>query len=189
MRIERLADNPGVRPALTEAQWIEGLRKASAFLPNCIAMFLGMAANWAKHVNGFRYQPSSRNKRDAAGGDPHVDYFQGYWTLEPGEALLIEFTPVAAYRCWSFVACNVWSESLDYSGGAPVATNNHKATPNADGSVRLVLCAEDPHQPNWIATTGHREGLMLLRWLLASEPPTPPVTRVVRVADLESGQA
>jgi len=70
-----------------------------------------------------------------------------------------------------------------------VATNNHKAAPGADGRVRLVLCAEDPHQPNWIATTGHREGLMLLRWLLASDPPPQPVTRVVRVVDLESGQA
>ena len=189
MHIERLSASPGVRPALTDVQWIEGLRKASAFLPNCIAMFLAMAANWAKHVNGFRYQPSSRNKRDAEGGDPHVDYFQGYWRLEPGEALLIEFTPVPTYRFWSFVACNVWSESLDYSGGARVATNNHKATPGADGRVRLVLCAEDPHQPNWIATTGHREGLMLLRWLLASDPPPQPVTRVVRVVDLESGQA
>lgn len=187
VHIERISGEPGVRPPLTEAQWIEGLRKASLFLPGCIAMFLAMANHWGANVNGFRYQPSQRNKRDAEGGDPHLDYFQGTWRLEPGEALLIDLTPPPEFRLWSFVACNGWSESLDYSGGSPVAINNSRAEVRADGSVRLILCDEDPQQPNWIGTTGHREGLMLLRWLFASEPPQHPVTQVVRVEELRSG--
>jgi hypothetical protein len=186
MHIERTSGEPGSRPPLTEQQWIDGLRKASLFLPNCIRMFLAMAGNWSQYVNAFKHQPSARNRRDEAGGDPHVDYFQGSWKLAPDEALLIEFTPPGEYRLWSFVACNWWSESLDYSGGASVATNSRKAAVGADGRVRLILSEQDPRQPNWIATTGHREGLMLLRWLLA-ESPAMPTTRVVRMADLRAG--
>jgi len=189
VRIERLGGAPGPRPALTDAEWIEGMRKASLFLPSCIAMFLTMGRNWGRHVNAFRYQPARRNKQDAEGGDPHVDYFQGCWKLASGEALSIEFTPVREFRLWSFVACNSWSESLDYSGGWPVATNDRKALRDAEGRIRLILSDEDPGHPNWISTTGHREGLMLLRWLLATEPPAMPVTRVVRVDDIRAGRA
>jgi hypothetical protein len=189
IEIERLTDEFGPRPPLTRRQWIDGLRKASLFLPNCISMFLAMAGTWSRHVNSFRHQPSARNRRDEAGGDPHVDYFQGSWRLEPREALLIEFTPVREFRLWSFVACNWWSESLDYAGGANVATNSRKATVDVDGRVRLIVSEHDPLQPNWIATTGHREGLMLLRWLLAEQPPEMPGTRVVALSELRAGHA
>lgn len=187
MHIERISGEAGTRPPLTEQQWIGGLRKASLFLPSCISTFLAMAGDWSRYVNCFKHQPSARDRRHEAGGDPHVDYFQGGWKLAPDEALLIEFTPIREYRLWSFVACNWWSESLDYSGGASVATNSRKATIGTNGRVRLILSEEDPRQPNWIATTGHPEGLMLLRWLLAIEPPMP-TTRVVRMSDLRSGE-
>jgi hypothetical protein len=185
--IERLSGPRLARPPLTEAEFVEGLRKASLFVTNCIGMFMAMAGVWAQHLNGFRFHGSSKDKKDDQGGDPHVDYFQGYWKLAPDEALVIEFVPVPRYRFWSFMLSNYWSESFNYRDLDNVATNHRKAVAGPDGVIRLVVAHRDPGAPNWISAAGHAEGLMLLRWVLAEERPTPPVTRVVPLQSLARG--
>ena len=50
-----------------------------------------------------------------------------------------------------------------------VTSNKFMSTPNADGSVTLVLSERDPQQPNWVFTQGHSAGLMSLRFARMGE--------------------
>jgi len=43
-------------------------------------------------------------------------------------------------------------------------------TTDADGIIRIVLSQQDPGVPNWIDTTGHREGFMSPRWAYSETP-------------------
>ena len=67
-------------------------------------------------------------------------------------------------------------ESYDYRY-TTTSLNNRTAARSADGDWVLVIPPTDPGVPNWLDTGGRREGYMLVRWVLADDPPHP--TRVV----------
>jgi hypothetical protein len=73
-------------------------------------------------------------------------------------------------------------ESLDYRF-LSVALNKANAKYEADGSLRIVLAARDSGVGNFIDTSGHLEGGMILRWVQAKTHPIP-TCRVVKLADL-----
>jgi hypothetical protein len=54
---------------------------------------------------------------------------------------------------------------------------------NEDGSVQLVVSAEDPGHPNWMDSAGHDHGTMCVRWVRADSHPEPRC-RVVKLAEL-----
>jgi hypothetical protein len=58
--------------------------------------------------------------------------------------------------------------------------NDRHVTPNADGTVTIVLTEHDPGRPNWIGTYGHTLGTMFFRWL-HHVPAEVPICRVVDV--------
>jgi len=178
LRIECL-DGPRAPEPLDPACLDRGLQAAAAYVNGTASLF----ADWAE---GFARRPNALPKLDpavaaAAHGDPNIAYFHGYWELAPGEALLVEVTPP---RCdyWNFQVNNYWMESLDYRYHR-VAVNQRGARHRDDGSVRLVVCAEDPGVDNWLDTAGHLRGTMCLRWIGASEHPEP-TTRVVKTSEL-----
>jgi hypothetical protein len=116
-----------------------------------------------------------------------MTYLQGAWELAEDEALLVRFVPPDV-PYWGFLPMNVWMESFDWRV-APVTRNGDSAVLAADGSVTLVLSEQDPGLPNWLATLGHRRGLMSLRLARLGEQPLPEVeTRVVKTASLAGGQ-
>ncbi|WP_203336435.1 hypothetical protein [Nocardioides limicola] len=56
-----------------------------------------------------------------------------------------------------------------------------------DGQIRYVVCESDPGLANWLETTGHRRGVMMLRWQRLSRDLTAadgPRVEVVPFADL-----
>ena len=101
-----------------------------------------------------------------AGGDPEIFYLHGYWTLEPGQAWVIE-TEVPDCPYWNFQLDNWWMESLDHE--RKITINKHTAKLNEDGRLTLVVAEKDPGYGNWIDTCGHETGTALLRWLGASD--------------------
>jgi hypothetical protein len=113
-----------------------------------------------------------------AGGDPEIFYLHAYWTLEPGQAWVIE-TDVPDCPYWNFQLDNWWMESLDHE--RKITVNKHTATLE-DGRLTLVVAEKDPGWGNWIDTCGHTSGTALLRWLGAAEHPIP----TCRVIDLEA---
>ena len=156
-----------------------GLAAAAAYVEGTASLF----CDWSE---GFREECNSLPPFDpaiarAAHGDPHIQYYHGYWELGPEDALLIEVTPpVCEY--WNFQLNNHWMESLDYRYHR-IDLNHHGAALQADGSVRLIVAHRDPGLPNWLDTAFHQRGTMCLRWVRAESHPQPKA-RVVPLADL-----
>jgi hypothetical protein len=116
------------------------------------------------------------------GGQSTNIYAGGVFELAPDEALLIETrVPVPP----SYIGChlaNLWGESLDFANHQS-SLNGHQAERDADGGLRYVIAHRDPGVPNWLDTTGHREGFMALRWAYTEKPPASewPTARVEKL--------
>jgi len=180
LRLERIGATGAPEPLAT-ALLDRGLQAAAAYVQGTASLFADWAEGFAKRRNELpRFDPVVAA---AAHGDPNIVYYHGYWELEPGQALLIEVTPP---RCeyWNFQLGNHWMESLDYRYHR-IALNHHGAIVAPDGSVRLVIAAEDPGVANWLDTAGHRRGTMCLRWVGAETHPDPR-THVVDAATLRA---
>jgi hypothetical protein len=173
--IERISEGPTFPPPQDPDAIARRMIAAADFVVNSTRMF----ANWSKlfmaHPNQMR--DWGQDMFHKAGGDPAIFYCHGYWTLGPGEMLVIE-TDVPECEHWNIQVDNWWMESMDYRY-VPTCINAGNAVREADGSVRIVLAAENPGIPNWLTTHGHSEGHMLLRWVRAVSHPIPRV-RVVR---------
>jgi len=105
---------------------------------------------------------TAREATDATLPQGHI-LQPGYFDLAENEALVIRFTPPTGLAYWGFSLINRWYESLDYRYHN-VHTNHLRAQVDARGEVMLVVAQRDPGVPNWINTTGHRQGTMLFRW-------------------------
>ncbi len=173
------ADGPPdpLEPARAQA----GLMGAALYAIGCAQWFADWVADFPNHapINAF-HLPDPESHR-LVGGDPDICTWLGLWKLAPDEALLIEAMPP---RCdfWNCQLGNIWAESLD-SRHRPIHLNSGSATLESDGSFRLVVAHEDPGLPNWLDTSGHRHGTMLLRWVRADARPEPKC-RVVRCDEL-----
>lgn len=189
LRIERIggptdghADGPaaGGGPApLTPKQLDEGLKKTGALVAGAPLLFAKWARDFQKHSNALpQFDPEVSL---AAGGDPNIVYYHSHWKIAADEALLIEVTPPEC-EYWNFQLNNYWMESLDYRYHR-IHTNKHLAHYEDDNSIRLIVAHEDPGQPNWIETAGHRFGTMCFRWVRAGEHPQPR-TRIVKFGSL-----
>jgi hypothetical protein len=142
----------------------------------------GTAATFAAWTELFMSRPNElpdfgQEMFQRAGGDPEIFYLHGYWTLQAGEAWVVE-TEVPDCPYWNFQLDNWWMESLDHAHR--VTVNKHTAVLGDDGLLTIVVAERDPGWGNWIDTVGHTSGTALLRWLGASSHPIPRC-RVVRL--------
>jgi len=180
LKIECL--NPVGNNYLDPTAFAQQLQSASQFVYHTANMFVGWMDIFAEHIN--ELYPNDQAMTVGAGGDPNIDYTNGYWRLAPDEALVIEFSDIPECKTWNFQVSNYWMESLDYRY-YKIHTNKHLATYEADGSIRIVVAHQDPgaKYPNWLTTAGHSEGGMLFRWTEAKSHP-PLHTRVVKLSQL-----
>ena len=112
----------------------------------------------------------------AAVPNPDVTYAFGWWRLRPGERLEISVSPPPqSCRYWGLQVCDRWFQSHP---DRRMNLNDANARPETDGSVRLILAAEDPGHPNWLCTYGHGVGTMFFRWLHHT-PTSVPVCQVI----------
>jgi hypothetical protein len=108
----------------------------------------------------------------ATGGGQSTNlYAGGVFELAPDEALIIENRIRRKPQYVGFQVGNLWGESIEYANQIG-SLNGHQMTTDADGVLRIVLAHRDPGVPNWVDTTGHREGFMTPRWTY-SETPAP----------------
>ena len=102
-------------------------------------------------------------------------YMLGMFDLDPGQALVMDIEPPDC-RYWSITLESIWHECLD-----PFRTRSSGTqagfTPRPDGTVRVVIAADDPGVPNWLATGGRGRGYVVLRWL--DNPAAPRVALAV----------
>ncbi len=114
-----------------------------------------------------------------------MTYHGGRFRLEPGEALVVTVhEPDKPFLYWGLTLTSPWMESFDYRY-TTTALNNKTARRSDDGSWRMVIAPSDPGPgvENWLDTGGRLEGYMLVRWVLADDPPHP-TAEVVKVEDL-----
>jgi hypothetical protein len=165
--IERIGEGPEVPGPLDPAFLAKALQRATLAVH-------GTAATFAHWTELFMSRPNElpdfgQEMFQRAGGDPEIFYLHGYWTLQPGEAWVIE-TEVPDCPYWNFQLNNWWMESLDHTHR--ITVNKHTAVVDA-GRVTIVVAGKDPGWGNWIDTAGHTSGTALLRWLGATHHPVP----------------
>ena len=175
--------------ALSMAELSRKLERTASFVAGNAELWPRYSALAAVVTTNRFLSPMTKGSEDDP-GDTQMP--QGH-TLQPGafeiaddEALLIEFTPPADLPYWGFSLLNRWYESLDYRYST-VHANHLTTRARQDGSVRLVVAHSDPGVANWISTTGHRSGTMLLRWARPTpETRYPEVeTRLVKLASIQ----
>jgi hypothetical protein len=111
-----------------------------------------------------------------AAGD--AAYAMGSFELADDEALVIEGrSPECAF--WNLCLWNPFLHTYD-SAYDRVAINGGQITYEPDGAWRIVVSARDPGSPNWVATQGHRRGLLWFRWFLPESTPERPTTAILR---------
>lgn len=178
MKIERIGGDHLPSP-VTPASVDKGLGLAGMLVAGASMLFAKWARDFQQHVN--QLPRFSAETSTAAGGDPNIAYYHGYWRLAPDEALVID-AQVPDCDAWNFQLDNHWLESLDYRYYT-IHVNKFTARYRPDGSVRVVVAHRDPGVPNWINTVGHDCGVMSWRWIRAKAHPDPR-PRVVKFADI-----
>jgi len=107
----------------------------------------------------------------ATGGGMSTNlYAGGVFELEDGEALIIENRIRRKPQYIGFQIGNLWGESIEYANSIG-SLNGTQSEVDADGVIRLVIAHRDPGVPNWLDTTGHREGFLTPRWAYSETPP------------------
>ena len=127
-------------------------------------------------IPGVAFPRNSFNTVNAAsgatgGGQSTNLYAGGVFELEPDEALIIENHIRLQPQYVGFQVGNLWGESIEYANQIG-SLNGHQMVADGDGVIRIVLAHTDPGVPNWVDTSGHREGFMTPRWTY-SETPAP----------------
>ncbi len=179
-RIDRLTGD-GAPPSLAPERVIEGLGGASHWVNWSLTYWADMIEKWKAQPNRFlSYRQLDDNRIDATpGGEPLI----AYWMLPPDEALVIRVHPPRA-QYWSVEFGNYWWETMDYRYRL-ASTNCHHAVLEDDGELIVVVSHDDPGLPNWLDPSGHAEGYVTYRWMLADHHPVPRCTQVPRAALVE----
>ena len=158
----------------TGKQLSHGLALSALFVHGVAQRFLDWLEEFQQRPNTLEFLPDD----DASGGwgDPNQLFRHGAWSIEPGQAIVVDVPPIDAYY-WNFQLNNMWEESLDYRTRS-VTVNKHTAVHEPDGSARIIVAAEDPGFGNWIDTAEHRHGTWGLRYNQIVEDLAPTITVV-----------
>jgi len=180
LTIERLGSY-SAPPPLDPAQFAGQLMAAARYTENTAKLFIDWAALFKReHFNTLPL--GDQVMYQAAGGDPNILYYHGYWDLADDEAMVIEAT-LPGCEFWNFQVDNYWMESLDYFRYR-IHVNSHDAQLNPDSSVTIVIAHRDPGHANWLTTAGHRLGTSLFRVIGAAGATAAVRTRVVKFSDV-----
>jgi hypothetical protein len=104
-------------------------------------------------------------------------YSFGSFALDADEALVITHRPPPC-RFWNLVIWNQFMACHDVEH-APASINLGAATPNADGTVTVVVARDLLTHPNALSTVGHEEGVLAFRWFHPDAVPDQPVVELV----------
>lgn len=87
----------------------------------------------------------------------------GHYRLAEEEALVIEVPECADCSYQAIQIGSDWYASTDYETHQTSLTKAQSVT-DPDGVMRYVVSERDPGVANWLETTGHATGPMMLRW-------------------------
>jgi len=164
--------------ALSEEDLSKKFQQAVGFIKGTASTFVEWTNLFKENPNTFMSLDQSMFQK--AGGDPSIFYLHGYWSLQEDQGLLIK-TTVPECEYWNFQLNNYWMESLDYRY-FDVCINNSNAYIGEDSGLVILVSCSNPGAKNWIDTSHHSSGTMLLRWVNAISHPLPE-TQVIQLKD------
>jgi len=166
IRIERIGSEGLAPPSLTPAEMTRRLEEASNWIATSFHY-------WNAYVDKSyrRVGPNVLITQGAAqGGAKDIAYGFGFFKLEEDDAFVIEGEPPDAWF-WNVMLYNLgWMESLDFANRV-TSLNGHQMQIDADGRYRIVVAHHDPGVPNWLDTTGLREGMIATRYIRTATVP------------------
>jgi len=152
-------------------------------------MVTGTIQTWLAFPHFFQYKEPVNTltaPQSTPGGLESQRSSIGHYELGPDEALV-----VSVPRCddCSYQAIQVgsdWYASTDYETHQTSLTKAQAVT-DPDGVMRFVISEQNPGIANWLETTGHRTGAVMLRWQRLERdlgPEDGPRVEKVAVADV-----
>ncbi len=87
----------------------------------------------------------------------------GHYELDDDQALVVEVPRCDDCAYQAIQVGSDWYASTDYETHQTSLTKAQAVT-DPDGVMRFVVSEQDPGIANWLETTGHRTGAMMLRW-------------------------
>ena len=182
LTIEPLDHSGSAPPAYTPERAAEDLRRCGALVRGQMhfwnEFYTVLLETYGKRdgSDGERFMP--RNKlnepnaaaRETGGGQSTNIYAGGVYELEEDEALIVESRVKVPPQYVGFHLSNLWGESHDFANHQS-SLNGSQMEIDDDGVLRWVVAHRDPGVPNWVDTTGHREGFLVPRWAYSKTPP------------------
>lgn len=152
-------------------------------------LLTGSIQTWFAFPHFFQYQEPVNTltaPKPTPGGLESQRSSIGHYELEPDEALI-----VTVPRCTdcSYQAIQIgsdWYASTDYETHQSSLTKAQSVL-DPDGLLRYVISEGNPGVANWLETTGHRTGPMMLRWQRLERdlgPDDGPTVEKVKLADV-----
>jgi hypothetical protein len=184
-------DAPVPPPLLSSDELAPKLEFAAMFLTFVGGTALQMWHDAGSNMNTFggtagSVHVAAQDDEVRSHSNAEMTYHGGRFRLGPGQALVVTVhRPDRPFLYWGLTLTSPWMESFDYRY-TTTALNNSSAAPSEDGSWRMVIAPTSPGPgvANWLDTGGRLEGYMLVRWVLADDPPHP-TAELVAVADLD----
>jgi hypothetical protein len=165
LRIQRL-DTAGVpRPAVT----VDRIDKRYGVAAK---MLTGRIETWFAFPEWFTYKEPVNTLTAPAptpGGLASQFASIGHYALADDEAMVVE---VPAFDAAAYQAIQVgsrWYVSTDYEHHQTSLTRAQSRVAS-DGLIRYVISERNPGVANWLETTGHAAGVMMLRWQRVTRP-------------------
>jgi hypothetical protein len=127
---------------------------------------VGSIQTWFAFPQFFQYQEPVNTltaPKATPGGLDSQRSSIGHYELDDDQALVIEVPRCDDCAYQAVQVGSDWYASTDYETHQTSLTKAQAVT-DPDGVMRFVVSQRDPGIANWLETTGHRTGAMMLRW-------------------------
>jgi hypothetical protein len=193
-RLDKVGEHP---PALDPPAAAAALRRIGEIADNQTRFWnkfydVVLQAHGDRSGDGVSFMPRNDFNSPAGaslatgGGQSTNVYAGGVYDLAEDEALLIDAEVFETPAYMGFHLSNVWGESHDFANHVS-SLNGTQAARDDDGHYRYVVAHRDPGVPNWLDTTGLREGFMAMRWTYPRPTDRLPTVTVRKVSFGELG--
>jgi hypothetical protein len=143
-------------------------------------MLVGKIKTWFAFPEWFTYKEPVNTltvPKSTPGGLASQFSSIGHYDLTPDQAMVVTVPVCDAAPYQAIQIGSRWYVSTDYEHHQTSLTRAQSQA-DPDGFLRYVISERDPGVANWLETTGHPQGLMMLRWqrvardLTAEDGPT-----------------
>ena len=159
IRLQRL-DTAGVPRGSLDVAGVEKRYGVAA------KMLVGRLRTWFAFPEWFTYKEpvnTLTEPRVTPGGLASQFSSLGHYDLSPDQAMVVTVPACAAAPYQAIQIGSKWYVSTDYEHHQTSLTRAQSHV-DEDGLIRYVVSERDPGLANWLETSGHERGVMMLRW-------------------------